>query len=86
MKGFYLTVPLAKDSTNVIVQRVDLGEAQPMDDAVELVGRRMGAGQFCAPDLAAAWQRVSGLVSAPLAPHLTNVSHLIVCSHAFVRL
>ena len=86
MKGFYLTVPLAKDSTNVVMQRVDLDEAQPMDDAVELVGRRLGAGQFRAPDLAAAWQRVSRLVSAPLAPHLTNVSHLIVCSHAFVRL
>ena len=86
MKGFNLTVPLAKDSTNVVMQRVDLDEAQPMDDAVELVGRRMGAGQFRAPDLAAAWQRVSRLVSAPLAPHLTNVSHLIVCPDAFVLL
>ena len=37
------------------------------------------AGQFRAPDLAAARQRVSGLVYAPLAPHLANVSHLIVC-------
>ena len=50
-----------------------------MDDAVEPVGRRRGAGQFRAPDLAVAWQRVSGLVYATLAPHLTNVSHLIVC-------
>ena len=82
MKGFNLTVPLAKDSTNVLVQRVDLGEAQPIDDAVELVGRRVAAGQFRAPDVAAAWQWVSGLMYAPLAPHLTNVSHLIVCPDA----
>ncbi len=75
----YLTFPLAKDSTNVVVQRVDLGEAQPIDAAIETITRRMGAGQFRAPDLAAALQRVSGLVYAPLAPHLTNVSHLIVC-------
>ena len=39
----------------------------------------MGAGQFRAKDLAAALQRVSDLVYAPLARHLTNVSHLIVC-------
>ncbi len=75
----HLTFPLAKDSTNVVVRRVDLGEAQPIDDAVELVARRMGAGQFRAADLAAALERLSRLVYAPLAPHLTNVSHLIVC-------
>jgi len=75
----YLTFPLAKDSTNVVVERVDLGEAAPIDEAVELLCRRMGAGQFRAKDLEAALQRVSELVYAPLARHLTNVSHLIVC-------
>ena len=70
---------LAGSRGDITCQIEDLGEAQPIDDAVELVGRRMGAGQFRAPDLAAALQRVSGLVYAPLAPHLTNVSHLIVC-------
>jgi CHAT domain-containing protein len=75
----YLTFPLAKDSTNAVVERVDLGEAAPINEAVEIICRRMGAGQFRAKDLEAALQRVSELVYAPLARHLTNVSHLIVC-------
>ena len=75
----YLTFALAKDSTNVVVERVDLGEADPINDAVELVCKRMAAGQFAAKDLPTALQTLSRLVYAPLAPHLTNVSHLIVC-------
>ena len=75
----YLTFPLAHDSTNVIVERVDLGEAAPINEAVELVCKRMSAGQFAAKDLAPALQRLSDLVYAPLAAYLTNVSHLIVC-------
>jgi CHAT domain-containing protein/tetratricopeptide (TPR) repeat protein len=75
----YLTFPLAKDSTNIVVERVDLGEAAPINDAVELVCKRMSAGQFAAKDLPAALQKLSQLVYAPLAPHLTNSSHLIVC-------
>jgi CHAT domain-containing protein len=75
----YLTFPLAHDSTNVVVERVDLGEAAPINDAVELVCKRMSAGQFAAKDLSPALQQLSDLVYAPLAPYLTNVSHLIVC-------
>src|ERR1039458_879531 len=75
----YLTFPLASDSTNVVVERVDLGEATPINEAVELVCKRMSAGQFAAKDLAPALQRLSDLVYAPLAAYLTNVSHLIVC-------
>lgn len=75
----YLTFPLAKGSPNLIVKRVDLGEAAPINEAVELVCKRMSAGQFAAKDLSAALQRLGQLVYAPLAPHLTNVSHLIVC-------
>ena len=75
----YLTFPLARDSTNVVVERVDLGEATPINEAVELVCKRMSAGQFAAKDLPLALQRLSHLVYAPLAPYLTNVSHLIVC-------
>lgn len=75
----YLTFPLARDSTNVVVERVDLGEAAPINEAVELVCKRMSAGQFGARDLSPALQRLSQLVYAPLAPYLTNVSHLIVC-------
>ncbi len=75
----YLTFPLAKDSTNLVVERVDLGEAAPIDAAVETITRRMSAGEYRAKDLTAALQRVSELVYAPLARQLTNVSHLIVC-------
>jgi len=69
----YLTFPLAHDSTNVVVERVDLGEAAPINDAVELVCKRMSAGQFAAKDLPPTLQKLSQLVYAPLARHLTNV-------------
>ncbi len=75
----YLTFPAAKDSRNVIVKRVNLGEAAPINEAVELVCKRMSAGQFAARDLPSALQRVRLLVYAPLAKHLVNVSHLIIC-------
>ncbi len=75
----YLTFPLVKDSTNVIVERVDLGEAAPINEAVELICKRMSARQFAAKDVQPALQRVSDLVYAPLAKHLANSSHLIIC-------
>lgn len=75
----YLTFPLAKDSTNVFVERVDLGEATPINESIALVCKRMSAGQFAAKDLSVALQQLSDLVYAPLAGHLTNVSHLIIC-------
>ena len=75
----YLTFPLVGDSENVVVERVDLGEAAPIDEAVELVCKRMSAGQFAAKDLPAALQKLSQLIYAPLAEHLKNVSHLIIC-------
>ena len=75
----YLTFPLAGESTNVVVERVDLGEAAPINEAVELISKRMSAGQFAAKDLQPALQRLSDLVYVPLAKHLTNVSHLIIC-------
>jgi CHAT domain-containing protein len=75
----YLTFPLARDSTNVVVERVDLGEAAPINEAVGLVCKRMSAGQFAAKDLPTALQKLSQLVYVPLASHLTNVSHLIIC-------
>ncbi len=52
----YLTFPLVGDSANVVVERVDLGEAAPINEAVELVCKRMSAGQFAAKDLPAALQ------------------------------
>ena len=67
------------DSTNVVVERVDLGEAAPIDDAVGVIAKRFAAGQYRAKDLPPAFQRLSDLVYVPLAKHLTNVSHLIIC-------
>ena len=61
------------------MERVDLGEAAPIDAAVETITRRMSVGEYRAKDLAAARERLSQWVYAPLAAHLTNVSHLIVC-------
>ena len=75
----YLTFPLERNSTNILVERVDLGEAAPIDEAVDLVCRRMSAGQYAARDLAPTLQRLSDMVYAPLAKYLTNVPHLIVC-------
>ena len=75
----YLTFPLANDSTNVVVERLDLGEAAPINESIALVCKRMSAGQFAAKDLAAALQRLSDLVYTPLAGYLTNASHLIIC-------
>ena len=63
----------------MVVERVDLGAATPINEAVELICRRMGAGQFRARDLSPAMQRLSELVYVPLARRLTNVSHLIIC-------
>ncbi|MBI5387043.1 MAG: CHAT domain-containing protein [Verrucomicrobia bacterium] len=75
----YLTFPLAKDSTNLLVERVDLGEAAPINEAVEVLCRRLGAGQYRARDVEPALQRLNARVYSPLARHLTNVAHLIVC-------
>jgi CHAT domain-containing protein/tetratricopeptide (TPR) repeat protein len=77
----YLTFPLANDSTNVVVQRVDLGEAAPINEALGIVAKRFSAKppQYLAKDLPPAFQQLSDLVYAPLAPYLTNTSHLIIC-------
>jgi len=75
----YLTFPLTTESTNLVVERIDLGEASVIDAAVSTVMRRMSAGQYRARDLKAAIEDLDRLVYAPLAQHLTNVSHLIVC-------
>jgi CHAT domain-containing protein len=76
----YMTLPLARDSTNLMVERVDLGEAAPIDEAVEFICKRMCSGMgYKRDDVTAALQRLGDLVYAPLARHLTNVSHLIVC-------
>ena len=75
----YLTFPLVGDSANVVVKRIDLGEAAPIDEAVGAAAKRFAAGQYRAKDLQPAFQRLSELVYVPLAKHLTNVSHLIIC-------
>jgi CHAT domain-containing protein len=75
----YLTFPSVNGSTNVAVERVDLGEAAPINKSIALACKRMSAGQFAAKDLAGALQELGGLVYAPFARHLTNASHLIIC-------
>jgi CHAT domain-containing protein/tetratricopeptide (TPR) repeat protein len=75
----YLSFGLARASTNPVVRLADLGEAAPIDEAVGIVVGRMSAGQYRAKDLQAALERLSQSVYAPLARHLTNVSHLIIC-------
>ncbi len=76
----YLTVPLIGNSTNVVVERVDLGEATPIDEVVQFICKRMSSSMgYARDDVSAALQRLGDLVYGPLARHLTNVSHLIVC-------
>jgi CHAT domain-containing protein len=76
----YLTLPLARDSTNLVVERVDLGEAASIDEAVQFICKRMSSGVgYARDDIPAALQRLGESVYAPLARYLTNVSHLIVC-------
>ena len=75
----YLTFPLTNGSTNVLVERVDLGEAAPINESIALVCKRMSAGQYAAKDLAGALEQLGGLVYAPLARQLTDVSHLVIC-------
>src|ERR1019366_9614580 len=76
----YLTLPLARGSTNVVVERVDLGEAAPINEAVESICNQMSSDIGYASDhVLPKSQRLGDLVYAPLARHLTNVSHLIVC-------
>lgn len=73
-------LPIPAYNPALIVQRVDLGEAAPINAAVaelhQLFAERRIAPQRLEPVL----QRLGALLYAPLARHLTNVAHLIVCS------
>ena len=75
----YLTFPLVGDSASVVVERVDLGDAVPIDEAIGVITKRFATGQYGAKDVAPALQRLSELVYVPLAKHLLNTEHLIVC-------
>jgi CHAT domain-containing protein len=76
----YLTFPPARDSTNLLVERVDLGEAAPINEAVEFICKRMSSGMgYTRDDVWAGLRRLGDLVYAPMAKYLTNVSHLIIC-------
>lgn len=75
----YLTFPLAKDSTNVVVERADLGEAAPINEAIERILNQLGMRQRDSKILRTELQRLSQSLYTPLTRHLTNVSHLIVC-------
>jgi len=75
----YLTFPLGRDSTNLMVERVDLGAAAPINEALGIVAERFSAAQYRARDVQPAMQKLSDLVYAPLSKYLTNASHLIIC-------
>lgn len=75
----YLTFPLQRGSTSVLVERVELGEAQSIDNAVTTFVRRMAAGQYRARDLLTAEESLSNLVYAPLRRFVEKASHLIIC-------
>jgi CHAT domain-containing protein len=75
----YLTFPLINGSTNVVVERVDLGVAAPIDQAIAQFLKQFSAGYKDSPIAKTNLYMLSQLVYAPLARHLTNVSHLIVC-------
>jgi tetratricopeptide (TPR) repeat protein len=47
----YLTFPLQENLTNLVVERVDLGDAGSLDTVIELITRRLSAGQYRAKDL-----------------------------------
>ena len=49
------------DSADVVVERVDLGEAAPIDEAVGIIAKRFAVGQYRAKDLSPAFQRLSDL-------------------------
>ena len=61
----YLTFPLVGDSGDVVVERVDLGEAAPIDEAVGVIAKRFAAGQYHATDLQPAFQHLERLGLCP---------------------
>ena len=75
-----MTFPISASSPNPSVGIVDIGESKPINEALEFICNRMSEGRgYAAADLLASLRKVSDLVYAPLAKHLTNVSHLIIC-------
>ncbi len=76
----YLTFPLAKGSTNIVAQRVDLGEAAFVNEAIDIICNRMSSGRFAARHLPELLQALSKRIFyGPLSEYLTNVFHLIIC-------
>jgi CHAT domain-containing protein/Tfp pilus assembly protein PilF len=76
----FLTFPLEGDSTNVILFRVDLGDAKQINEAVDSVCQPLSLGKgYANTNFHLAGKRLSALVYTPLANHLTNSSHLIIC-------
>lgn len=75
----YMTFPLEPAATNPVVVCIDLGEAAQINSYVELVRKRLSVGQFAEKSVPFFLSKVSALLYAPLAPYLTNVTHLIIC-------
>ena len=75
----YLTFPMSGDWTNQGVRRVDLGGAKPIDEAIAQLHQLILDKRIAPKRLEPVLRRLSALVYAPLAPHLSNVSHLLIC-------
>ena len=78
----YLTFPPAAGTTNFVVERVDLGEAAPINAAVADLHQLIAEKRIAPKRLEPVLQRLGALIYGPLAKHLTNVSHLIICPDA----
>jgi CHAT domain len=64
---------------NVVAERVDLGEAGPIDGVVQQMARLIARGQIAPQPFQRVLRRLSDLIYAPLSKYLTNVAHLVVC-------
>lgn len=82
----YLTFPLDKSKTNVVVQSIDLGEAAYIDDCVKELRKTMLSGRISPKRLMPILKLLSDTVYSPLSKQLTNVSHLIICPDGSLNL
>ena len=78
----YLTHRPAPGMPELQVDRVNLGEAAPIDGAISDLHHLFAEGRLAPSRLEPVLQRLRMLIYSPLARHITNVSHLIICPDA----
>jgi CHAT domain-containing protein len=77
--GAYLTFPRSTESPEGKVLNVDFGESGLIDQSLAQLHRLISDNRIAPSRLGPVLSRLGELVYAPLAPHLTNVAHLIIC-------